>query len=276
MIVVMRHICLVLCCLFWVLEVVPGQSGGWKLTWQDEFDGTSLDPSKWVYAEGGGGWGNNELQTYTSRSQNVAVENGHLVITALRENHTGTDAIAREYTSGRIRTQGKFSQTYGKFEARMKLPYGQGIWPAFWMLGDDIEQVGWPACGEIDIMENIGREPSTVHGTLHGPGYSGAKSIGGAHQLAGGKRFADDFHVFAVEWEPKEIRWYVDGKLFKTLKPTDLPAGSKWVFDHPHHMLLNLAVGGRWPGNPDTTTEFPQRLTVDYVRVYQRAGNQAR
>ena len=143
------------------------------------------------------------------------------------------------------------------------------IWPAFWMLGNNIQTAGWPTCGEIDIMENIGREPAIVHGTIHGPGYSGADGIGSQYGLTTGA-FSDAFHVFAVEWEPNQIRWYVDGNLYQTRTPADLPAGTQWVFDHPFFIILNEAVGGYWPGDPDATTVFPQKMTVDYVRVYQR------
>lgn len=246
---------------------------GWTLVWSDEFndaDGSVVDQSKWVQETGGWGWGNNELQYYTDRARNAYQQNGSLNIQVFRERYTGPDNVTREYTSARLKTLGKFSQTYGRFEARIKVPYGQGIWPAFWMLGDDIETAGWPFCGEIDIMENIGKEPSTVHGTIHGPGYSGAEGIGSAYQLAFGRRFTGDFHVFAVEWEPKAIRWFVDGRLYQTRRQSDLPAGRRWVFDHPHFMLLNVAVGGYWPGNPDATTVFPQTMMVDYVRVYRR------
>ncbi|MGE0885689.1 MAG: family 16 glycosylhydrolase [Blastocatellales bacterium] len=246
---------------------------GWTLVWSDEFngaDGSAVDQSKWVQETGGWGWGNNELQYYTDRTKNAYQQNGSLIIQVFRERFTGPDNVTREYTSARLKTLGKFSQTYGRFEARIKIPYGQGIWPAFWMLGEDIETTGWPFCGEIDIMENIGKEPSTVHGTIHGPDYSGGEAIGAAYELTKGKRFADDFHVFAVEWEPKAIRWFVDGRLYQTRRQSDLPAGRRWVFDHPHFLLLNVAVGGYWPGNPDATTVFPQTMLVDYVRVYRR------
>lgn len=244
----------------------------WALTWSDEFDGANgsgVDPQKWIMETGGNGWGNNELEYYTNRTQNAYLENGSLVIKAIKEDYTGPDFVARSYTSARLKTQNKFTQTYGRFEARIKVPYGQGIWPAFWMLGSDINQVGWPRCGEIDIMENIGKEPSTVHGTIHGPGYSGGSGIGAAYSLTNNQRFADDYHIYAVEWEPKAMRWYVDGNLFKTITTKDLPAGTEWVFNHPFFMLLNLAVGGNWPGYPDNTTVFPQVMLVDYVRVYQ-------
>ena len=246
----------------------------WSLVWSDEFDGPSgsaVDSSKWSFDIGGNGWGNNELETYTSRTANADLEGGMLVIKALKETFTGTDNIRRDYTSARLLTRNKFSQAYGRFEARIKIPYGQGIWPAFWMLGDNINTAGWPTCGEIDIMENIGREPSTVHGTFHGPGYSGEHGIGAAYALSNGQKFSDDFHTFAVEWEPNVVRFYVDGLLYQTRTPANLPAGTTWVFDHPFFIILNVAVGGYWPGVPDATTVFPQRMLVDYVRVYQRA-----
>jgi beta-glucanase (GH16 family) len=245
---------------------------GWHLSWSDEFngpDGSAVDSSKWVLETGGGGWGNNELESYTARPQNAFLQGGHLVIKALEEKYTGADGIPRNYTSARLKTQGKFSQAYGRFEARIKIPRGQGIWPAFWMLGDNIEKVPWPSGGEIDIMENIGKEPSMVHGTIHGPGYSGDKGIGSPYALSADQKFADDFHLYAVEWEPDAIRFYVDDHLYATRAPAELPKGTKWVYDHPFFMLLNVAVGGDWPGNPDSTTVFPQTMLVDYVRVYQ-------
>lgn len=247
---------------------------GWSLTWSDEFNGSSgspVDSSKWSFDIGGNGWGNNELQTYTNRTSNAVLVEGALVITALKETLTGPDKITRDYTSARLLTRNKLTQTYGRFEARIKVPYGQGIWPAFWLLGNDIATAGWPNCGEIDIMENIGREPAIVHGTLHGPGYSGARGITGSYTLASSQKFTDDYHTFAVEWEPNVIRFYVDGLLYKTRTPADLPAGKKWVFSHPFFVILNVAVGGKFPGNPDATTVFPQLMKVDYVRVYQRA-----
>jgi beta-glucanase (GH16 family) len=169
-----------------------------------------------------------------------------------------------------MKTQGKFEHTKGRFEARIQIPKGQGLWPAFWMLGNDIGTAGWPTCGEIDIMENIGKEPSTVHGTIHGPGYSGGNGIGAPDTLAGGAKFADDFHLFAIEWDDTSIRWFVDSNNYETRTPADLPAGKTWVYDHPFFMLLNVAVGGQWPGNPDGTTTFPQTMKVDYVRVYDK------
>jgi len=250
----------------------------WKLVWKDEFSGTNgsaVDASKWVSETGGGGWGNNELEYYTKRLDNAYQQDGNLVIKVLQEKYTGDDGVTRNYTSARLKTLGKFSQTYGRFEARIKIPRGQGLWPAFWMLGTDIEKPGWPGCGEIDIMENIGKEPALVHGTIHGPGYSGGHGIGAAYALPDAlpadQRFADDFHLFAVEWEPNVIRFYVDDHLYATRTPADLPKGAKWVYDHPFFVLLNVAVGGDWPGNPDASSEFPQTMLVDYVRVYERA-----
>jgi beta-glucanase (GH16 family) len=250
-----------------------------KLVWSDEFNGPNgspVDSSKWVSETGGGGWGNDELEYYTNRLENASQQDGSLVIKVSQEKYTGADGVTRNYTSARLKTLGKFSQAYGRFEARIKIPRGQGIWPAFWMLGDDVDKTGWPGCGEIDIMENIGKEPALVHGTIHGPGYSGANSIGAPYALPGDRRFADDFHVFAVEWEPDAIRFYVDDHLYETRTPADLPKGAKWVYDHPFFVLLNVAVGGGWPGNPDATTVFPQTMLIDYVRVYARASSPAR
>ena len=247
----------------------------WTLVWSDEFNGaagTPVDGTKWVFDTGGGGWGNNELEYYTNSTNNCSTDGaGNLVITAINETLPRRNRCwygQCQYTSARIKTKAKFEQAYGRFEARIKIPYGQGLWPAFWMLGNDIDRNRWPNCGEIDVMENIGREPAIVHGTMHGPGYSGANGIGAAYTLPSGA-FSDDFHVFAIEWAPNVIRWYVDGNLYQTRTPADLPAGTRWVFDHPFFMLLNVAVGGYWPGNPDATTVFPQRMYVDYVRVYQ-------
>jgi beta-glucanase (GH16 family) len=246
----------------------------WVLAWSDEFgtpNGSGVDPTKWVLEVGGGGWGNQELEYYTNRLQNAHVQNGKLEIRAQREKYKGQDGVTRNYTSARLKTLGKFSQAYGRFEAGMKIPYGQGLWPAFWMMGD-VDRVEWPACGEIDIMENVGKEPSIIRGTIHGPGYSGGDGIGANYTLPAGKRFADDFHIFAVEWEPNAIRFYADGHLYQTVTRADLPQGRRWVFDHPFFLLLNVAVGGSWPGSPDASTVFPQTMLVDYVRVYRRSG----
>ena len=245
---------------------------GWTLTWSDEFnqpDGSPPDPAKWKIEINGNGGGNKELEYYTARPQNLRVKNGNLEMIAVKETYTGADGVTRNYTSARLNTKGKFDQAYGRFEARIKIPYGQGVWPAFWMLGNDDGKVGWPTCGEIDIMENIGREPAIAHGTIHGPGYSGGKAIGAPYALSAG-RFADDYHVFAAEWEPNQIRFYVDDHLFATRTPADIPPGTKWVYDHPFYVILDFAIGGGWPGSPDETTVFPQTMLVDYVRVYKK------
>ncbi|HTL72004.1 MAG TPA: family 16 glycosylhydrolase [bacterium] len=260
-----------------LLSPMSGRAG-WQLAWSDEFtqaDGSSPDPAKWGYDIGGGGYGNNELESYTSRTNNARIEGGQLVIEARQENYTGPDNIFRNYTSARMLTKGKWSWTYGRIEARIKIPKGQGIWPAFWMLGTNISAgVNWPNCGEIDIMENIGKttEQGKVYGTIHGPqsggDYNGGAGVGGNYTLPGGALFADDYHVFAVEWTTNQFKWYVDSTLYFTATPASLPGGATWVFTNAQFLLLNVAVGGNWPGNPDGTTVFPQKMLVDYVRVY--------
>lgn len=257
---------------------------GWTLTWGDEFDGPAgapPDTTRWVHDTGGQGWGNQELQRYTTDSSNIAVDGqGHLVITA-RAIASGDAAGGRcwygacRYTSARLKTQNRFTQSYGRFEARLRIPRGRGVWPAFWMLGADIPTVGWPASGEIDIMESVGHRPHAVHGTIHGPGHAGAAGIGGADTLVTGA-WSDAFHVYTVEWEPERIRWLIDGRAWRLVTPADLPAGARWVYDHPFFLLLNLAIGGQWPGAPDATTVLPQRLEVDWVRVYQRQPERSR
>jgi beta-glucanase (GH16 family) len=249
--------------------------GPWKLVWSDEFTGpagSSFDRQKWVADTGGGGWGNQEREFYTTRTDNIALDgDGDLIITARSEPTSRYSCWYGpcRYTSARIKTTGLFSQAYGRFEARIRIPRGQGLWPAFWMLGDNIDKVGWPRSGEIDIMENIGREPNIVHGTMHGPGYSGAGGIGGPYSLTSGA-FADAFHLYAVEWAPGSIRWFVDSVAYFQTTPASIPAGSSWVYDHPFFLLLNVAVGGGWPTDPDATTTFPQTMLVDFVRVYAR------
>ena len=243
------------------------------LTWSDEFNagaGTPPNSARWRYDIGGHGWGNNELEYYTNRVQNAAHDGaGNLVITARRENPAGYSCWygTCQYTSARLLTSATFTQAYGRFEARMKIPRGQGLWPAFWMLGNNIGSVGWPTSGEIDIMENVGFEPSTVHGTIHGPGYSGGAAVGAGYTLPGGQQFADAFHTFTVDWEPTAITWYVDGIQYSRKTPADI-GGNRWVFDHPFFLIMNVAVGGNWPGSPNASTVFPQTLTIDYVRVY--------
>jgi beta-glucanase (GH16 family) len=255
----------------------PPPPAGFKLVWSDEFngtDGSSPDASKWTSdtGVGGNGWGNNELETYTNRTKNAQIQGGNLVITAVKETYADpSDGVTRNYTSARLKTQGLFSQAYGRFEARIKVPAGQGMWPAFWMLGNDITSVGWPKCGEVDIMENIGKEPATVHGSLHGPSTIGQTSDATASfSLPAGQKFADDFHLYAAEWEPGTIRFYVDSTLYATFNSSHWPAGGTWVFDHPFFIILNVAVGGSWPGSPDNSTVFPRQMLVDYVRVYTR------
>lgn len=245
-----------------------------NLVWADEFeeDGTP-NPSNWNLLTGDGtaegipGWGNNELQTYTNRPDNVTVQNGVLIITAKQEDFEG-----KSYTSARITTKGLLDQQYGRFEARIKLPAGKGIFPAFWLLGDDNGgSMVWPEIGEIDIMEYIGDEPTKVFGTIHGPGYSGANSISKEYELQNA-RFDDGFHIFGVEWSPERINWYVDGDLYQSLTPNDVSmetnGNGTWVFNRPFHIILNVAVGGNLPGSPDENTVFPQQMLVDYVRVY--------
>jgi beta-glucanase (GH16 family) len=255
------------------LQASAAPADRWTLVWSDDFNGANgsvPDRNRWTI-ETSHNPASRELQYYTNHLENVQTQDGNLVITARREAYSDKDGVLYGYTSARLNTQHKFQMTYGRVEARIQIPRGQGIWPAFWMLGDDIAQKGWPACGEIDIMENIGREPATVHGTIHGPGYSGVKGIAASSALPSGQNFADGFHLFAVEWEPDVIRFYVDDHLYATRTPADLPRDAKWVFDHPFFIILNLAVGGDWPGNPDVTTKFPQSMRVDYVRVYKRA-----
>lgn len=248
-----------------------------KPVFKDEFNkpvNSPVDSSKWTAEIGGGGWGNEELQYYTNSIGNAYHDgNGSLVIKAIKlpaPLNLNCWYGKCQYTSARLVTKGKFDQKYGRFEARIKIPRGQGIWSAFWMLGNNIDAVGWSACGEIDVMENIGREPFTIHATIHGPGYSGANGIGAPFDLPDNQKFADDFHIYATEWTENKIEFYVDGKLFKKITPNDLPAGKNWVYDHPFFMILNLAIGGNWGGVPDETTVFPQTMLVDYVRVYRR------
>jgi beta-glucanase (GH16 family) len=248
-----------------------GALAGWKLTWSDEFngpDGSAVDPTKWKHDVGGTGWGNNELEYYTDGTQNAVVQGGYLVITATKQGASQYHCSygTCQYTSARLLTQGLFSQQYGRFEASVQMPTGKGIWPAVWMLGDDISTASWPACGEIDFMETIGTDISTNHGSLHMPGYSPS----GTFKLVNGASFADAFHTFAIEWEPGTVRFYVDDQLYETQSRTSVPSGGTWEFEQPFFLLINVAVGGSWPGSPDSTTTFPQTMKVDWVRVYQK------
>lgn len=235
-----------------------------ELVIQDEFDKAGAPDAKlWGFNIGTGenGWGNNELQYYTDRPENVAIEEGMLRITALKESFNGSS-----YTSARLLTKGKFEQTFGRFEARIKLPWGQGIWPAFWMLGADIDTNPWPGAGEIDIMEYRGQQPTIMLGTVHGPGYSGGASISKSYTLTN-DRFDTGFHVFGIEWGPEYVNFYVDNVLYNQITPADVPG--EWVFDKPFYILINLAVGGSFVGPPNSETVFPQTMLVDYVRVYK-------
>lgn len=239
-----------------------------NLVWADEFSADGApDATKWSYDIGTGenGWGNNEFQYYTDRPENVVVKNGMLYITAVKESFQGSN-----YTSARITTKGLFQQKFGRVEARIKLPWGQGIWPAFWMLGDDTNgTVIWPQIGEIDIMEYRGQQPTITHGSIHGPGYSAGNAITKSYTLPN-DRFDNDFHIFGIEWGQNYINYYVDGVLYNQITPSDLPKDSKWVFnDNEFYILLNLAVGGSFVGSPNAETVFPQEMIVDYVRVYK-------
>lgn len=241
-----------------------------QLTFSDEFDGEgAIDGTKWTFDLGNGaeiglpGWGNNELQYYTDHLENVKVEDGMLHITARQESFQGSG-----YTSARILTKGLFEQTYGRFEARIKLPFGQGIWPAFWLLGDDSNgTVIWPQIGEIDIMEYRGQEPNVIHGSVHGPGYSAGQAVTDRYTLANG-RFDSDFYIFAIEWGPDYINYYVNDILYNTITPDDV--NGEWVFNsNTFYIILNVAVGGSFVGPPNNSTPFPQTMLVDYVRVYE-------
>jgi beta-glucanase (GH16 family) len=256
----------------------PAPAAAAAATFTDDFNGaagSAVDGSKWGY-ETGDNVNNHEREYYTSGTNNAALDGqGNLVITARKENPANYQCWygTCQYTSARLSTPQKFTQAYGHFETRMKLPRGQGMWPAFWMLGNDIGSVGWPTSGEIDVMENVGFEPGSVHGTIHGPGYSGSAGIGAGYTLPNGASFSDAFHTFAVDWAPNSISWSVDGQVYETRTPADLN-GNRWVFDHPFYIILNLAVGGYWPGDPNSSTTFPQQLVVDYVHVTTSAtGN---
>ncbi|MDB5200457.1 MAG: family 16 glycosylhydrolase [Chitinophagaceae bacterium] len=238
---------------------------GYTLVWNDEFSGTALNGSTWNYeiGNGSGGWGNHELEYYTNSAKNVFVSNGNLIIEARKESIGGFN-----YSSSRLTTQNKKSFTYGKVDIRAKLPRGKGIWPALWMLGNNINTAGWPACGEIDIMELLGQEPSKSYSTLH-YGASGAThgSKGNFYTLSGSS-FYDQFHVFSMEWKLDQLKLYVDNNLFLTVNKTDV-GSSPYPFNAPFFFIFNVAVGGDWPGSPDATTTFPQRMIVDYIRVFQ-------
>ena len=242
----------------------------WQLVWSDEFNGVagvSPDATKWKYDIGMGnnGWGNAELEYYTNRTSNASLDgNGNLAITAKSEMYAGS-----AFTSARIKTLGFFEQTYGRIEARIKTPWGPGVWPAFWMIGSNESTIGWPQCGEIDIMELRGQKPNIISGTVHGPGYSGSASITKSFALEN-SRYDVDFHVFAVEWGKDYIDFFVDSTLYQRITPDKLTG--TWVFDHPFYLILNVAVGGNYLGFPTSQTPFPQSMLVDYIKVYKEAN----
>jgi beta-glucanase (GH16 family) len=222
----------------------------------DDFDGPAGAPPgpAWTAELGGGGWGDEQLQTYTQ--ENAALDgHGCLAITA-----------RRDLTSARLITKGRVTARHGRVEARIRVPAGPGVWPAFWMLGADIDAVGWPACGEIDVMEVVGSEPRTVHATVHCPGHAGVgHGLGAAHTVA--RDLAEDFHVYAVDWTPDQITWRLDDVAYRTLARADVPA---WAFDGDMFLLLNLAIGGGWPGNELDPNSLPATMLVDWVRVSSR------
>jgi len=246
----------------------PAAAASGDLIWSDEFNGAAGSaPSSavWNYDTGGGGWGNNELETYTSSRSNSYIDgSGNLVITARQESDGS-------YTSARLTTKGKYELQYGRIEASIQIPRGQGIWPAFWMLGAGFPTTAWPASGEIDIMENVGYEPHIVHGAVHGPGYSGANGPSGSYMHPQYWSFADTYHLFAIDWRPDSITWYVDGNQYFQVTPATIGSNT-WVFNQPFFLLLNVAVGGDWPGYPDSSTQFPQSMKVDYIRVYDNGS----
>jgi len=244
--------------------ITPDNYPGLNLVWSDEFDAECLNLLDWTHELGNSGWGNNELQYYTDRKDNSYLQNGNLIIEA-KEESFGT----ANYTSARLVTQNKKSFAFGRIDIRAILPEGQGIWPALWMLGSNFQNVGWPACGEIDIMELVGHQPSTTHGTAHwGPqGQSWSYNDGDPYNLTGGKKFSDEYHVFSIIWEPGKIEWYVNDNKFFTISPSTV--NGTYPFDQEFFFIFNIAVGGNWPGNPDNSTVFPQRMLVDYIRVFQ-------
>lgn len=239
----------------------------YQLVWSDEFDadaGTSPDPTKWTYdiGQGQNGWGNGEFQYYTSRPENVAHDGeGNLIITLRNEAFGGAN-----FSSARIKTQGLYAHQYGRVEARLKTPFGPGIWPAFWMLGENISEVSWPQCGEIDIMELRGQEPNIIHGSIHGPGYSAGNAVTSSLAKTDG-RFDTDYHLFAIEWGKDYIDFFVDEKWYNRITPED--ANGQWVYDQPFFFIFNIAVGGNFVGFPTADTPYPQEMIIDYIRAYQ-------
>ena len=243
-----------------------------NLVLSDEFDtDNEINADIWTFDIGTGsnGWGNNEEQFYTKRTENVSVQNGTLIIKALKEDYSGSD-----YTSSKILTKGLKEQAYGRFEARIQLPTGQGMWPAFWLLGANCgdgtaDTEVWPNCGEIDIMEYRGQDPTVVHGSVHGPGYAAGNAITKTYALEN-DRFDTGFHVFGIEWTPGYINYYVDDVLYNQITRQQVEEKGTWVFDQPFYIIINLAVGGNFIGAPNEETVFPQTMLIDYVRVYSK------
>lgn len=242
----------------------PTEYPSMKTFWSDEFDAQSLNTNSWTYDIGNGcpnlcNWGNNELQLYGDQSNTIRLNEGKLIITAINDNGI--------YRSARIKTKGKIETTYGRIDIRARLPRGKGIWPAFWLLGSNIDTNLWPGCGEIDLMELIGSQPSTVHGTVHYENNTNKayQTSTGSTSLSTGQ-FYDSFHVFTTIWDRNRIDWYLDNELYASFS---YPSVSGNTFRLPYYFLINMAVGGRWPGSPDNTTVFPQELVVDYIRVFQ-------
>ena len=242
-----------------------------ELVMADEFDtDNEINADIWTFDIGTGsnGWGNNEEQFYTNRTENISVQNGILIIKALKEDYNGSD-----YTSSKILTKGLKEQAYGRFEARIQLPTGQGMWPAFWLLGANCgdgtaDTEVWPNCGEIDIMEYRGQDPTVVHGSVHGPGYAAGNAITKRYALEN-DRFDTGFHVFGIEWTPEYINYYVDDVLYNQITRDQVLKKGAWVFDQPFYIIINLAVGGDFIGAPNAETIFPQTMLIDYVRVYK-------
>ncbi len=261
----------------WAVPAAADPPTGYRLDWSDEFNGTIGSPpdkAHWSYDTGANGWGNNELQNYVSDA-----EHAHIVLDPAATDgkalqilvtYNGQGLTHGNFKSARLLSRDKVSVQYGYIEARIHLPSGQGLWPAFWMLGADLGApgVGWPQCGEIDIMENKGSHPAINGSSLHGPGYSGGNPLTAEYSLPGGRLFKDGYHTFGVLWAANSVTFSVDGNVFETRTPADIP-GKTWVFNHPFFFLMNVAVGGNFGGNPDATTVFPQKMLVDYIRVYK-------
>jgi beta-glucanase (GH16 family) len=249
-------------------DAAPETPPGWKLVWSDEFEGKAgqaPESGTWRHDVSGDGFGNNQLEFDTDRTDNAALDGqGHLAIVAKREQFQGN-----AYTSARLNTSGHFTHGYGRFEARLQVPTGRGVWPAFWLLGNNIGDIGWPDCGELDIMEHNGGVPGEIRGSAHGPGYSGGANVGKVYQVPGGN-LERGFHVYGIEWDPDKVVWFVDDVPYLTVTPDDIPGGTRWVYDHDFFVILNVAIGGGFVDPPDDSTPLPQSMLVDYVRVFER------